>query len=260
MSLSSGDWNTIANTVNTGAAAIAQSGRGKKAHERSKELMGIQMENQMNLNRQGSELQRQMWENTNAPAQMKMLKEAGLNPALMYGKGGAGGTTTGSQGGGSAGSGTSHAPMDIGAVVNAAQAASQIALVKAQTEKVKEESQQVKINNEISAENKYADMAEGSVRYQKATGAQNAFLQDDTMYQRLAAAEVEKVELDTALTKAVKNGTISENEVKAYRASLANAQIDPDSNPVIREMMKAMAAEGKPLNEIIRKIVRFFID
>lgn len=34
-----------------------------------------------------------MWHNTNAEAQIKHLKNAGLNPALMYAKGGAGGST-----------------------------------------------------------------------------------------------------------------------------------------------------------------------
>ena len=32
-----------------------------------------------------------MWERTNYPAQVKMMKRAGLNPALMYGQAGAGG-------------------------------------------------------------------------------------------------------------------------------------------------------------------------
>jgi hypothetical protein len=45
-----------------------------------------------------------MWNKTNASAQVKHYKDAGLNPALMYGTSGATGTT-GSQGGGSAASG-----------------------------------------------------------------------------------------------------------------------------------------------------------
>ncbi len=135
MGLDNQDWNTITNTVNTGAAAIAQSARGKKAHKRSKELMGIQMDNQMKLNDQGSQLQLQQWKDTNVGAQMKMIKEAGLNPALMYGKGGAGGATTGSQSGGSASAGQSHAPMDIGAITQAALAASQMAVNKSQANK-----------------------------------------------------------------------------------------------------------------------------
>ena len=38
----------------------------------------------------------EMWENTNYSAQVEQLKKAGLNPALLYGKGGGMGATTGS--------------------------------------------------------------------------------------------------------------------------------------------------------------------
>ena len=40
-------------------------------------------------------MQMQMWEDTNFAAQVEQLKKAGLSIGLMYGKGGAGGTTTG---------------------------------------------------------------------------------------------------------------------------------------------------------------------
>ena len=39
--------------------------------------------------------QLKLWENTNYPQQVKMLKEAGLNPALLYKGGAGGGATTG---------------------------------------------------------------------------------------------------------------------------------------------------------------------
>jgi hypothetical protein len=93
-------------------------------HNRQKELMEIQQKNnqknmmlqagqQRGLNRQGHELQMDMWNKTNYKAQMKHIKDAGLNAGLLYGGSGAGGTTTGSQGGGSAamaGAGLGSAP------------------------------------------------------------------------------------------------------------------------------------------------------
>jgi hypothetical protein len=57
------------------------------------------------LNKQGHDLQMDMWNKTNYGAQVKHMLEAGLNPALMYGSAGQGGTT-GSQGGGSAAGGS----------------------------------------------------------------------------------------------------------------------------------------------------------
>ena len=64
---------------------IGQNKRAKKQHNRQKELMGIQLKNQQQLNKQGQQLQMQTWRDTNYGAQMDMMKEAGLNPALMYG-------------------------------------------------------------------------------------------------------------------------------------------------------------------------------
>jgi len=83
-------------------------------HRRQKALMGTQYQHQRMLNQQGHELQHEMWKKTNYPAQVRMMKEAGLNPALMYGSAGQGGST-GSQGGGSASGGQASPfnPMDV---------------------------------------------------------------------------------------------------------------------------------------------------
>ena len=53
---------------------------GNQQADRQKNLMDYQFRNQLD-----------MWERTNYPAQVKMMKQAGLNPALMYGQAGAGG-------------------------------------------------------------------------------------------------------------------------------------------------------------------------
>jgi hypothetical protein len=73
--------------------------------ENTRKLMDLQKSNQMELNRQGQQIQQETWEKTNYPRQIEMLKEAGMNPSLLYSKGGSGGVT-GSQGGGSASSGS----------------------------------------------------------------------------------------------------------------------------------------------------------
>jgi hypothetical protein len=117
---------------------IGQNKRAKKQHNRQKELMGIQLKNQQQLNKQGQQLQMQTWRDTNYGAQMDMMKEAGLNPALMYGMSGGGGATTGSQGGGSAQGGNSHAPMDIGASVQASLMMAQAVKLKAETKEIEE--------------------------------------------------------------------------------------------------------------------------
>ena len=81
-------------------------------------------------------MQLQMWKDTNYSAQIEEMKKAGLSIGLMYGKGGAGGTTTGA---GATGVSAPTAPSGMG-LIGGTQLASQVAnieLIKAQTENVK---------------------------------------------------------------------------------------------------------------------------
>jgi len=125
---------------------ITQNAREKRAMKNTQKLMGIQQKNQMQLDKYGQELQLDTWKRTSYPAQVEMLKEAGLNPGLLYGNGGPGGVT-GSQGGGSAASGSAptpqQSPMDLG---NAIMMAKQIELLEAQKQKVNAETQNVTAN------------------------------------------------------------------------------------------------------------------
>jgi len=129
---------------------IGQNQRAKKQHNRQKELMDIQNKNQQSLNKQGHELQMDMWNKTNYGAQMEHMKSAGLNPGLMYGQSGAGGATTGSQGGGSAASGSAAAPMDIGNAVQAGLMMAQTEKLNAETKEIEEKSS--KTNQEGKAQ------------------------------------------------------------------------------------------------------------
>ena len=81
-------------------------------------------------------IQMQMWKETNYAAQVEELKKAGLSIGLMYGKGGAGGTTTGA---GATGVSAPQAPTGMG-MIGGSQLAAQMAnieLTKAQTENIK---------------------------------------------------------------------------------------------------------------------------
>jgi len=86
---------------------IGGHGQERRNYRNNKNLMELQHQNQMGLNRQGHDLQMDMWNKTNYGAQVEHMKNAGLNPALMYKGAGAGGTT-GSQTGGSASMGNSQ--------------------------------------------------------------------------------------------------------------------------------------------------------
>ena len=85
----------------------------KRGNATERGFMEQQYQNQRSLNQQGHDLQMDMWNKTNYGAQLQHMKDAGLNPALMYGMGGGGGATTGSQGGGSAAKGNAQKQMGI---------------------------------------------------------------------------------------------------------------------------------------------------
>ena len=68
----------------------------------SQRLLDQQVAGQKELQAEQAKHQLSMWNATNYEAQTKHMEAAGLNPALMYGQGGGGGTTAGSVGSGQA--------------------------------------------------------------------------------------------------------------------------------------------------------------
>jgi len=107
------DW-TGAGAAGVGAVGgalgmIGQRGREKRQHKRTKKLMGLQQQNQKELNQQGADIAYDMWQKTNYSAQMDQMRKAGLNVGMMYGGGGGAGGTTSAGSGGSAAMGS--APM-----------------------------------------------------------------------------------------------------------------------------------------------------
>lgn len=264
-------WQAAGQIGSAGIAAMGQSVGSKRQFERSKQLMELQMQNQERMNETAYARQLQMWKDTNYSAQIQQMREAGVNPALIYGKGGGGGTTVGSNSAGAASGGAApQIGMDIGSIVQASKMIAELAFMKAQTKKTNEEANSIELDNKVKKTyGNEADTIEASNRRDK------ALLQGQSLYETEAdrekvrqanKAEIEqtilqtqKANLDVEIAKLVKAGTISENEVKAYKAKLAKAEIDPDSNPVIREIMKGMAENGVPLSEIIANIIKMFI-
>lgn len=105
--------NYSSGAVNTGIGMIAGHQAERRNYRNNRNLMGLQNEYQRGLNEQGHELQMDMWNKTNYGAQVGHMKDAGLNPALMYGGAGQGGQS-GSQGGGSASMGSSSQGKQMG--------------------------------------------------------------------------------------------------------------------------------------------------
>ena len=64
----------------------------EREHQRQLEYMGLQAQYNKEQAKYSTELSKEMWDYTNCENQVKHLKNAGLNPALLYGQGGGGGS------------------------------------------------------------------------------------------------------------------------------------------------------------------------
>ena len=157
----------------------------RRQHRDTKELMGMQHANQRNLNQMGHDLQMDMWNKTNYEAQVRHMKDAGLNPGLMYGSAGQGGQT-GSQGGGSASMGQAQQMkmMDM-----------QNLMMGAQMEKLKSEAN---LNNEnanaVRGYKKDESLSNISSNEAKARGANAKALLDEQIGKAISENEKKYVD------------------------------------------------------------------
>lgn len=79
--------------VDAGMGLLLEKHNDKRQIKQQQKLTDMQIAAQKQMGIFNREQQMQMWNDTNYGPQMEHLKKAGLNPALMYGMGGGGGTT-----------------------------------------------------------------------------------------------------------------------------------------------------------------------
>lgn len=118
----------IGGIVGAGLGMINQGAQDKRQLEQQKKLQELQIKGGKEMSEFQNEQQYNMWLKTNVGAQKRLMKEAGLNPALMYGQGGGGGATTGG-GGGAMPTGASAGDPNAGAA-NMMQMGMQLAQMK----------------------------------------------------------------------------------------------------------------------------------
>lgn len=123
------------NSVLGSLIGLATAGwQDRRQIEQQKKLQELQEAGNKRMADYQQKLAMEMWEKTNYPAQVEQLKLAGLNPGLLYGKGGGGGTTAnasvGSVSGGSASSGQGEILQGIGLMQQQQQMRLQNAQIK----------------------------------------------------------------------------------------------------------------------------------
>lgn len=188
------NWSNVGEqAVYQGMGMLGGMGQARRQHQRQRNLMGLQNQYQRGLNQQGHDLQYDMWNKTNYGAQVKHMLEAGLNPALMYGSAGQGGTT-GSQGGGSAAGGQAVGEnvMDMQNMLIGRQAD----LLKAQTNKANAEANKISgVDTDLGRQNIIVAAADAEL---KAAGIK---LSEGQL--KKVEAEVEKIKVDTNMAQKI---------------------------------------------------------
>lgn len=130
--------NQLAENTLTGAAAQTSGGivgtifgkaNDRRQLRQQQKLNDMQMQGNMQMMKFGKDLDYEMWKKTGFTGQMEQIKEAGLSPGLIYGMGGASGTTTGGNAPGVSGG---NAPSGGGENVAMAGQMQQLALLDAQ--------------------------------------------------------------------------------------------------------------------------------
>lgn len=213
-----------------------------------------------------SQKQYEMWLKTNYKAQMEQLAKAGLNPGLIYGMAGAGGTTatpTGNVTGGTAQGKAGETTDMTGMGIQMASTAAQIELMKAEANKAnadaeatrgykKEESTATTAGIIQGIENAKAQQAltetnnkiQGvALEFAKGTLEEN--IQKATAEMRIAQETVDQMEQKTFIDKAT-----ASNVVDSIRADLATKLLEQEA---IKAGTKLTEAQITKIHEDIKQ-------
>jgi hypothetical protein len=220
------------------------------------------------MNENAYNRQMQMWKDTNASAQMRELKKAGLNPSLMYGGSGAGGsTTTGSNSAGSASGGAAPVMgMDISSIVQAFKAVADLGLTKASTGKVQEETREKRVDANVSEFGEQTSKDEFTVRSQELTKLEmeiqaemeakgKLYIEDGrekTGFQKIFENEVKQSNSET-------DRKINEVLLQGLQGEMLRSNIeytDEKKNAIWHEVRQKWASAGfSGLGQIIRAVI-----
>lgn len=125
--------NVAATGAQMGLNAITAGWNDKRQYKQQERLTGLQTAADKQMSDYNIQKQIELWNATGYKAQMEQLKQAGLNPAMMYGKGGAGGTTVSANTVARQSPGAPNAPLQSPQVESMGM---QLALLKAQKENI----------------------------------------------------------------------------------------------------------------------------
>lgn len=259
----------IAGTV-AGILGIGEKRQDRRQIEQQKRLQELQIQGNKEMSEFEKNQQLDMWNKTNYGAQVNHLKEAGLNPALLYGMGGSGGATTG--GGSGAGVSGGHAATGVqgqGMALETALATAQLANIQAQTEKTKAEAKGIEeqttgtafqnaVNKAIGAENLAAKestaieslklhWSKQLAEYETWSTVNYEGKPTDDPYSPIAKAMragIEKTLVELQQAKTENNIAKATQTIKEFEAKLAEEGIAQNTPWYVKMVMDLMTKSG----------------
>lgn len=222
--------------IGAGMGLLMQKQNDRRQMEMQEKLNELQIKGQEHMTDYSYKKQMEMWKNTNYAAQMAELQKAGLNPGLMYGMGGGGGTTTGvgsgSVTGGVAPSGGGEIPTMMGMGMQLQLLKAQKENIEANTAKTKAEASKTAVDENLSAMNVSKTGTEWEI-----------LLKNEQILTRTLESQIEKItgEGQSAWTKGKVDTTTVNEQIdqkvnEAIQTSLKNANISQDTANKIIEI------------------------
>lgn len=233
-----------------GILGIGEKRQDRRQIEQQERLQELQIKGNKEMSEFEKNQQLDMWNKTNYGAQVDHIKEAGLNPAMLYGMGGAGGATTG--GGPGQGITGGHAATGVqgqGMAIETAMAAAQLGLMQAQTQKTKAEAEKISGTDTTESQTRTTNITQGTENLK----AQNEILKVQVNKELAELGIVANEGYISANTKEARIKQIVEGAIgEALRNELTEAQTKGE--------IKGIEVKNATIKKMANDTVQKFID
>lgn len=254
--------------VNTGIKESLNRKAASTQYRRQNTMNSIAYERQRMLNQQGADLSMDMWDKTNYGAQLKHMKDAGLNVGMMYGGGAGSGGSTGVGSGGSAPNGSvaqsapSNGGMDIAGIAQMALLDAQRKKIDAETKLLDEQSGATKEKGTetylANALERYlrSDQTKKELKVERDERYGEGTIHNNSMKKSTEESEVVRANQELGNMDAARQKMIVETVESSVRAELARAKInltDEQTRKIYHDILVAYINAGmKGLDTIVK--------